>query len=204
MTSPTTTGRIVALVGPKHVGKTTVARATAEIVGWRWADVDHLMTDRARDEGWFASDGSLVPVIRQLHRRVGKQAFLDWEGTTLERFLNSVRSEDDASSSSPSSWILATGGGICDNEPAFALLRQHARLLYLSDDPLVLYERVQRWGLPSFLDAQDPRGDFIALCERRDVLYRSAATQVIDLRGQSQNAAIEIVTDAIRGMKNGR
>ncbi|TVR73022.1 MAG: shikimate kinase [Spirochaetaceae bacterium] len=168
------------LVGLKHVGKSSVARAlAADLPDAILADTDEEMVRAARAEGWFLPDRSEEsgrdPPIRELYRFLGVQAFSSWETEVLERIITSA----------DRFCIIATGGGVSDNRDALKLLDGARPVVYLHDEPRLLYQRFIRRGIPAFLDQDDPLASFMRLVERRDRVYRELADQVITVSGRS-------------------
>lgn len=172
----------IAFTGLKHSGKTTLARRLSRRLAYTFRDLDHAMVDLAEREGWFRrsseAESDRYP-IRSLYRAVGGERFRSWETTVLRRITG--RPADDGSADRRV--LLATGGGICDNHEAMAILGERYYVLYLRDDPSILYERIAARGIPAFLDPSRPRDHFLEIAERRDTLYRRRAREVVDLSG---------------------
>lgn len=183
----------VTLVGLKHVGKSSVARALVQVVPEAvLVDLDEEMVRLAREEGWFipgsGSGAGADPPIRALYRYLGVQAFISWETAVLRGVIAHDRP----------CRVLATGGGICDNRDAMVLLEQARPILYLRDEPAVLYHRFIRRGIPAFLDPTDPWGSFLRIVNRRDRLYRDAADHVISVTGRSIEETVRDILDLVR------
>lgn len=79
---------MIALVGYRGTGKSTVAQALAGRLGWAWADADHELEARVGCS------------VRELFQTQGEPAFRDWEERILEELLTRSRT------------VLATGGGV--------------------------------------------------------------------------------------------
>jgi len=89
--------------------------------------------------------------------------------------------------------LVATGGGICDNRNAIRFMHREGKIVYLRQDESVLYERIEKSGIPPFLQGGDPRSNFHRLFEQRDSAYSEMAdyvVQLIDLESIEHNAAL--------------
>ena len=93
----------IALVGFMGAGKTTVGRALAERLGWRFADLDDLIQAR---EGRS---------IEQIFQQRGEAAFRDLERVMAREVLSEQRSVP---------LVLALGGGAFPQEPVQEILRE--------------------------------------------------------------------------------
>jgi shikimate kinase len=180
-----TIASLILLVGLKHVGKSTLARIAARRLGTEAKDLDSEILDRA--PGYVS--------VRELYRAEGRVSFLEKEAAALETTL--AHAEPGV--------IIATGGGLADNDAAIRLVdASNATVLYLSESPLVLYERIRRGGIPAFLDADRPREHFLEIAERRDELYHRIADAVIDLSGMAISEAADRIIEEIRNIDAGQ
>ena len=93
----------VALVGFMGAGKTTVGRALATRLGWRFEDLDDLIQSR---------EGRSIEQIFQQH---GEAAFRDLERVMAREVLSGQRSAP---------LVLALGGGAFAQEPVQEILRE--------------------------------------------------------------------------------
>lgn len=170
----------VFLVGLKHVGKSTLAGIAANTLEIVPLDLDTMIVELT---GNCASP-------REVYRRYGPNRFIELEARATERAIEFSRAEDA---------IIATGGGIADNEVALRAIRtSRVPVLYLFEEPLVLYDRVRAGGIPAFLDTTRPREHFLELAESRDRVYRSIAASVVILTGYSISEAATQLIEEIR------
>ncbi len=178
----------IAFTGLKHSGKTTLARRLSRRLAYTFRDLDHEMVRAAEHDGRFSrsseTEGDRNP-IRSLYRAVGGDRFRSWETEVLTR-ITAARTGDDPAVRPV---LLATGGGICDNREAMGILGEHYYVLYLRNDPLVLYERIAARGIPAFLDPSRPRDHFLEIAAGRDTLYQRSAREVVDLSGLTPEEA---------------
>src|SRR5947208_11489758 len=85
---PSSRHPVIFLVGYRGSGKTTVARALADRLGWTWADADVVLEARHGRS------------IRQIFAEEGEAGFRDKEAALLEDLCGLRRH------------VIATGGGI--------------------------------------------------------------------------------------------
>lgn len=130
-------------------GKTTLGKRLAEKLKWDFIDTDRLLEQR---EG--------LP-CREIYRRQGERAFRLIEREEIASLQGRTRS------------IIALGGGsVGDN---LELLSSLGTIIYLKIDLTLLWARIQREGMPAFLEAKDPKKNFYELAESRLPIYEAAA-----------------------------
>jgi len=162
--------RAVFLVGFMGAGKTSVGRALAARLGWRFLDLDDRIEAR---EG---------RTVREIFEQSGEAAFRRSESAELQTLLNEVNG---------TATVAALGGGAFVQPDNAASLRQLAAPIIFLDAPVeTLSERC--WSAmevrPLFRDAQS----FRRLYEARRPVYMGATIRV-DTAGKS----IEAVADEI-------
>ena len=96
---------LIALVGPRGSGKTTVARLLAGRLGWGWVDADDELERRAGRS------------VRRVFAEEGEAGFRELEAAVLRELCGLRRH------------VLATGGGAVLREDNRALLRSTARVV---------------------------------------------------------------------------
>lgn len=183
----------VALTGLKHVGKSTIGRRVAQRLQIRFDDLDDLLVEEYRSE--VSSDTNGLAVTPREIYRSSDDLFRRLEHRALVNYLAGVPYHED---SGGRSGILATGGGISDNEAAFALLNTSAKTIFLDELIDVLYHRIISNGVPSFLDAERPEEHFREIAERRRSAYLVAADHVIPTNGLTPTAVGDAIIQLIR------
>lgn len=137
--------------GMKHSGKTTFAKRVAAAKGLIWADSDDLVLE------------NIKPLtVREYYKKYGKEAFILEERKAVEAFIEKNNG-----------FVLSLGGGVCDNTPLMSLMKSSGKIIYLTRDEGLIFDKIMQKGLPPFLDTPDPRKTFHELFLRRDAIYRS-------------------------------
>lgn len=99
-------------------GKTTFGRAAAERLGWKFVDLDEVITER---HGTPA----------EIFAAKGETAFRDLETGTLDEVLQSERDT-----------VLSLGGGTILREENLRLLKEHATLIWLDTDFAIILSEI--------------------------------------------------------------
>jgi shikimate kinase len=152
----------IILMGMKHTGKSTVGALLAQIMKKRFFDTDTVIAELS----------GKTP--RELFEEGGSDLMKEWE-TGACRYLTGLsgKGADDKDSGG---YVIATGGGIADNEDALKMLKKNGLFVYLDTPFDILFERIlesaDRDGrLPPFLSGADPKGRFLELFRRRTAIY---------------------------------
>ncbi|HET7698813.1 MAG TPA: shikimate kinase [Vicinamibacterales bacterium] len=149
---PSTPPRIVALLGLRGAGKTTIGKQLARRLHVRFVELDRQVEK--------AADMSLA----ELFSLYGEEHYRRLERESLGRVLAEHRSI-----------VLATGGGIVASPETYALLRQHAATVWLRAAPEDHWNRVVRQGdRRPMADHPQAMADLRALLAAREPLYASA------------------------------
>src|SRR5439155_17645739 len=148
--------RLVALLGVRGAGKSTIGAKLAARLGVDFLELVRLVEAEA---------GLSLAELFATH---GERYFRRLEVAALRRLLAERRSA-----------VLATGGGIVENEEAWALLDEHATTVWLRANTEAHWSRVVRQG-----DARPMAGRPAAKAElrrllaRREPLYRRAQVRI--------------------------
>jgi shikimate kinase len=180
---------LIYLVGMKHSGKTHHGASVAATLGYGFLDIDSLIQELD------ATEGGTSRSVRRIYAEDGPARFRQLEAAACR-----LAAERDAPT------VIATGGGICDNDEAKKLL-QEAITVYVHDSLERLTARVFRSGIPAFLGTDDPsvaRSRFSELYERRTACYRRFATVTIDVTGMGLEEAGRAVVSGVREYLDGR
>ncbi len=159
---------VIALLGLRGAGKTTVGRRLARKLGVPFVELDRLVEE--------AADLSLAEIFA-LH---GEPYYRRLERECLERLLGERQP-----------LVLATGGGIVTSKGTFALLRRRAATLWLRAGPEDHWDRVVLQGdKRPMADHPAAMHELRRLLRERAHLYAKASYNV-DTSGR----AIDIVVD---------
>lgn len=162
--------RIIYLLGIKHSGKSSVGSYAATVMDdsstTTFIDTDDLVMSHM--DGRF-------PSIREFYRTQGAEAFKELEVSSLRSYLDSL------TTTAPGLYIIATGGGACDNHPLVELMRATGILFYLEVSERTLFDRIMEKGLPPFLSADEPETSFHDLYVHRDGRYRQISDYMVRL-----------------------
>jgi shikimate kinase len=161
------------LFGVKHSGKTSIGKILSSRVNWPFRDLDNCIEIQTQALMGFS--------LRDFVRIEEKGRFLSIEANCLDNFLQNRAAP----------WILATGGGIIDNEAAIRLIPADAVKVYLFSEPQILFERIMKHGLPPFLSPENPWESFLRIYESRNSRYRELADVIIDRKDLSREETTE-------------
>ncbi|MFQ5599666.1 MAG: helix-turn-helix transcriptional regulator [Candidatus Krumholzibacteriia bacterium] len=137
-----TTGPLVALLGLRGAGKSSVGRRLAQALDVGFYELDALIEEAAG-----------LP-LEQVFELQGQACYRRLERETLAQFL----------ASTPKG-VLATGGGIVTEPETFALLRRRCFTVWLRAEPEDHWDRVVSQG-----DQRPMRGNPAAMQELRSLL----------------------------------
>lgn len=179
------TPRVLALVGLRCSGKSTVGRALAERVGARFIDLD----ERVAAAGGLASAGAVL-------EQRGLEGFRDLEESVLAELLGDPpagvtaaeesRRGDLQAAELGGKTVLATGGGTVERAASRERLRRLTRVVWLRAP---LDELRARMAADTDTERPPiPTGDeeeFISLERRRAPHFADLADGVVEVSGRS-------------------
>ena len=174
----------VVLIGMKHCGKSTVGVALAERWGCAFHDVDRMI------EATHACAGEREQSVREMFREHGEDHFRQIEGQVVcDLYLNLNRPGNAG--------VVALGGRTATNRSVADLLGGIGLVVFLDPDPSELWARVERGGLPPFVEGEDPAAAFAALCAERRPQYERIADLVVKLDRLGVDEALEKLVRSI-------
>ena len=150
---------IIALVGMKHCGKSSIGKIIAKRLSLPFADTDALIELAAGK------------TARELFMEGGSALMSDAEALACEEAVKIAQSRR---------CVVSTGGAFCDNERAVAILRPMSVFCLIDADFEVLYSRILRRArregeMPAFLRGDDPKEQFSSIFKARMRKYRLIA-----------------------------
>jgi XRE family transcriptional regulator, aerobic/anaerobic benzoate catabolism transcriptional regulator len=153
---------VVALLGLRGAGKSTVGAALAAKLEVPFFELDRLVEQEA---------GMGLAEIFAIH---GEAYYRSVELKALRRFLDSHPRA-----------VLATGGGVVTSEAAYRLLLERTRTVWLKATPKEHWERVVRQGdLRPMQNRPQARAELKRRLEEREPLY-SRAERTVATSGRS-------------------
>ena len=158
------------IIGIKHCGKSTVGLKLSKTMNIPFYDLDDLI------------EKSVNMSVREFYKTKGKVAFQKAE-TEAIKTLQKFKGE----------FICATGGGICDNEECYNLLKKLGNSIYINTSFDTVYSRIIINGIPPFLKSDNPKDEFKELYINRNRLYKQMAYIEID----GNNITPDEITDKI-------
>ena len=166
---------IVALLGLRGAGKTTIGRQLARRMHVRFVELDR----RVERTAWMS--------IAELFSLYGEERYRRLERETLAQVLAEKRS-----------MVLATGGGIVASPDTYALLKQHTTTVWLRATPEDHWNRVVGQGdRRPMADHPQAMADLRALLASREPLY-AAARHTVDTSGRTIAAIVDSVETLVR------
>jgi XRE family aerobic/anaerobic benzoate catabolism transcriptional regulator len=166
---------VVALLGLRGAGKTTIGRHVARRLHVRFVELDRRIEKMAD-----MSLGELFSLYGEEHyRRLERDA------------LSQVLAENRP-------MVLATGGGIVASSDTFAVLRKHAVTVWLRATPEDHWNRVLRQGdRRPMADHPQAMADLRALLSSREPLY-SGAQHTVETSGRAIEQIVDEVTALVQ------
>jgi XRE family aerobic/anaerobic benzoate catabolism transcriptional regulator len=162
---------VVALLGLRGAGKTTIGRHLARRLHVRFVELDRRIEKMA--------DLSLS----ELFSLYGEEHYRRLEREALSQVLAEKRP-----------MVLATGGGLVAVQDTFALLKKHAVTVWLRARPEDHWNRVVRQGdRRPMADHPQAMADLRALLASREPLYADAQ-HTVDTSGRPINQIVEEVS----------
>jgi XRE family transcriptional regulator, aerobic/anaerobic benzoate catabolism transcriptional regulator len=164
---------VIALLGLRGAGKTTIGRRLARRLHVPFVELDRRVEEAA---------GLTLDEIFALH---GEDYYRRLERETLDRVLREERP-----------LVLATGGGIVTSGDTFAVLRQRALTIWLRADPEDHWNRVVQQGdRRPMADHPEAMAELRRLLAARRPLYAEAAHTV-----ETSGADLDEVVRRIEGL----
>lgn len=189
-----TPARSIILCGIKHCGKSTQGKRLAAALGLDFYDTDDLIFEQTGMDA------------RAIYKSQGKDAFMAAELKACEylRDILQAKGSQGQNAAAAKSAVIATGGGICQNEPAIAILKKLGTIVYLEVPEITAAGRIVRearflpdgtiQNLPAYIanknpaDQKEVRAIFHDFYTERTKKYRSLADASVQAQGsRSEN-----------------
>ena len=190
---PPGAGPIVALIGARCAGKTSVGRELARRLGWPFVDLDDEVANLHASACGRVGE---IPPVGAVLAEIGEPAFRAVE----ERALREVLGRGGP-------LVIATGGGVVETAAARGLLAHRATCVWLQVAPAELERRMRADPTPRpSLTGADPKEEIAAVLERRSPLYAEIAEAIVDGRGMdleeiAREVAFRLGLGGVRGCR---
>jgi XRE family aerobic/anaerobic benzoate catabolism transcriptional regulator len=172
--APATPG-VLALVGLRGAGKSSIGAAVASQLGIPFVELDELIVREAQ---------MTLSTIFEIH---GERYYRGIEREVLGRLLAAGKP-----------MVIATGGSIVTDAETWGLLRSRARTLWLKASPQDHWSRVVAQGdVRPMRDRPRAMNELNALLTRREPLYEMA-DDVVDTAGRPPADVVASVIGAVR------
>ena len=153
------------LIGYRGSGKTTVAAALSEQLGWAWSDADAELERRAGK------------TIKQIFADRGEPAFRDLESAVLRDLVNADRQ------------ILALGGGVILRPENRQAIAGRGKIVWLRASPETLFSRINSDPTTAErrpnLTGQGGLAEIRSLLAERTPLYEECTDLTMDVENKS-------------------
>ncbi|MCP4650593.1 MAG: shikimate kinase [PVC group bacterium] len=163
----------IALVGFMGTGKTTVARALAERLQFKYVDLDDLIEEREAMK--------IVDIFKQ-------------KG---EPYFRKTEKDVVCEVSAQDRMVIACGGGVVLDEENIINLKKLGVLVCLTATPAVIMERTKNYPHRPLLNVEDKEAKIAELLEKRRVYYAKADCEV-DTSELSVEQVIESILQKIK------
>jgi shikimate kinase len=161
--------RPLVLVGMMGVGKSTIGRKLAQLLGLPFRDADDEIEQAARLS------------IAEIFDRFGEAHFRDGERRVIARLLDGGPS------------VIATGGGAFVQPETRALIHRKGIAIWLDSDVDTLVDRVTRKDTRPLLRDGDPQEIIARLKAEREPAYAEAPVKVMSDAGPHGEAVNRIL-----------
>ena len=164
------------LIGPRGSGKTTAARLVAAALGWKWADADAELEQRAGC------------TIRDIFAREGERGFRQREADVLGSLCRQRN------------LVVATGGGVVLRQDNRENLKA-GRVVWLTADAAILWQRINADSSTAqrrpALTAAVGLGEVELVLQTREPLYRVCADIAVDTTDLTPEQTAQMILSSL-------
>lgn len=161
--------RPLVLVGLMGVGKSTVGRKLAQLIGSDFVDADEAIEEAAQRS------------VAEIFEHHGEAYFRDGERRVIARLVEE------------SHGVIATGGGAFVDPETRALILERGIAVWIDCDVATLVERTARRGNRPLLKSGDPAEILARLHAERAPFYSQAPVRVVSVNGPHLATALAIL-----------
>ncbi len=172
----------IAIVGFRAVGKTTVGEVLAGLIGWNFADMDRILTERF---------GMSISEWVSLH---GWESFRRKESELLQELSNLSRI------------VVATGGGIIERKLNVSLLEEKFYVVWLKADIKTVKKRIRSDKGSALnrppLHGRDSISEVHYLLQKRAPLYQKVSNLTIFVENYLPSQIARIIDEKLQDTLN--
>lgn len=161
-------------------GKSSVGRAVAELLGFKFVDTDELVELRAGKR------------ITEVFEQDGESAFREYESQVVVELGKAQ------------CLTISTGGGLPTYQANLDSLKTHALVVCLWTSPERIFERVKNQSHRPLLNVPDPLGRIRELLTERAPFYKQADALVATEGRPIREVAHQVVTQFHMAQKSAR
>ena len=184
----------IILLGIKHCGKSTLGNLLSKQLHCPFFDTDDVITEMT----------GLSP--RQIYQDQGPQAFMEAETKACKYLVSYL------SAMGEKEYVIATGGGICNNKEALKALESLGFFIFLEVPEAVATDRIIQeieWedgmmkNLPAYIAKENPVTTedvariFSGFYQQRTKRYRQLAQITCPLQGESPEENAQLIQQAL-------
>jgi shikimate kinase len=137
-------------------------------------------TDRLIEEAYRRETGQ-QETCRQIYYKRGKAFFRSLE---KQQIISLIREQE---------CVIAVGGGAIEDEDNVQHLRFIGEVIYLKTSVDCVWKRVERDGIPAYLNLNNPKEAFYETARRRLPLYEKAAHFMLEVEGKTAQEITELI-----------
>ncbi len=172
----------IGIVGPKHVGKSTVGKKLAKELNLLFIDLDDKLLNL-----YNTQNNKNKKNIRELYNDIGEKNFRNYEVHAIQNL--------------PHKYVLALGGGAADNKKLWEEL-QDTFIIALDINSEIAWQRIiyaSPLTLPAFLcNSTDPQTTFEDIFERRMRIYIKNSHYVCNTRKKTLHEIVKLCLQTIK------
>ena len=185
-------------VGIKHCGKSTQGKKIASHFDLEFFDIDDLIQ---KYEG-------ISP--REIYTKFGKEKFMEAEKNACQKLAEFFESKNRTPTKK--AFVVAAGGGICENQNALEILKSFGTIIFLQAEENTAADRIMReadfstspiQNLPAYITDKNPRSEkeareiFHDFFTRRNNQYKEIADVVVQMENASKEINTKKILDAL-------
>lgn len=166
----------IILCGFKSCGKSTVGKALADDLHYRFDDTDALL------EAYYRKENNEVLGAADIYSKHGQEIFRQLE-TDIVHKLEKLDGR-----------VIALGGGTVLNPDNVKHLHHIGKIIYLRASQDLLKNRMLQNRIPGFIDKVNPEASFEQIYQERYKIYENISDIIIDVDGKNpKQIAQEII-----------